>query len=111
MENIKSSYNNNKFKISAPTWNDEFELPDGSYSVSDIQDYFEYILEKQGEDIDEPSLQIYVNKIENRIIFKIKDGYTLELLTLETMKLLASTKNKITKDKNGKNMPHLELLK
>ena len=42
--NIKSSYNNNKFKISAPTWNDEFELPDGSYSVSDIQDYFKYIL-------------------------------------------------------------------
>ena len=42
-KNIKNSYNNNKFKISAPTWNDEFELPDGSYSVSDIQDYFEYI--------------------------------------------------------------------
>ena len=42
--NIKSSYNNNKFKISAPTWNDEFELPDGSYSVSNIQDFFEYIL-------------------------------------------------------------------
>ena len=42
-KNIKSSYNNNKFKISAPTWNDEFELPDGSYSISDIQDYFEYI--------------------------------------------------------------------
>ena len=48
-KNIKSSYNNNKFKISAPTWNDEFELPDGSYSVSDIQDYFEYILKKHGE--------------------------------------------------------------
>ena len=64
---IKSSYNSNKFKISAPTWNDKFELPDGSYSVSDIQDYFEYILEKHGEDIDEPSVQIYVNKIENRI--------------------------------------------
>ena len=43
-KNIKSSYNNNKFKISAPTWNYKFELPDGSYSVSDIQDYFEYIL-------------------------------------------------------------------
>ena len=52
--NIKSSYNNNKFKISAPTWNDKFELPDGSYSVSDIQDYFEYILKKYGEDIDRP---------------------------------------------------------
>ena len=71
-KNIKSSYNNNKFKISAPTWNDEFELPDGSYSVSDIQDYFEYILEKHGEDIDEPSVQIFVNKIEIRITSKFK---------------------------------------
>ena len=47
-KNIKSSYNNNKLKISAPTWNDKFELPDGSYSVLDIQDYFEYILKKHG---------------------------------------------------------------
>ena len=52
--NIKSWYNNNKFKILAITRDEEFELPDGSYSVSDIQDYFEYILEKHGEDIDEP---------------------------------------------------------
>ena len=80
-------------------------MPDGSYSVSDIQDYFEYILEKHGEDIDEPSLQIYVNKIENRITFKIKNRYSLELLTPETIKLLRSTENKITKDKNGENMP------
>ena len=63
-KNIKSSYNNNKFKISAPTWNDKFELPDGSYSVTDIQDYFEYIIKKRGEDIDKPSVQIYVNKIK-----------------------------------------------
>ena len=77
-KNIKSSYNNNKFKISAPTWNDEFELPDGSYSISDIQDYFEYILKIHGEDVDKPSVQIYVNKIENRVIFKIKNGYSLE---------------------------------
>ena len=108
-KNIKNSYNNNKFKISAPTWNDEFELPDGSYSVSDIQDYFEYILKKHGEDIDEPSVQIYVNKIENRITFKIKKGYSLELLTPETMKLLGSTENKITKDKNRENVPKPEI--
>ena len=108
-KNIKSSYNDNKFKISAPTWNDKFELPDGSYSVSNIQDYFEYILKKQGEDIDKPSVQIYVNKIENRVTFKIKNGYSLELLTPETMKLLGSTENKITKDKNGENVPHLEI--
>ena len=84
-------------------------MPDGSYSVSDIQDYFEYILKKHGEDIDKPSVQIYVNKIENRVTFKIKNGYSLELLTPETMKLLGSTKNKITKDKNGENVPHLEI--
>ena len=68
-KNIKGSYNNNKFKISAPTWNDKFELPDGSYSVSDIQDYFGYILKNHGEDIDKPSVQTYVNEIENRVTF------------------------------------------
>ena len=47
-KNIKNSYNNNKFKKSAPTWNDKFDIPDGSYSVSNIQDYFEYILKKHG---------------------------------------------------------------
>ena len=62
--NIKSSYNNNSFKISAPTWNDKFELPVGSYAVSDIQYYFEHILKKHGEDIDKPLVQIYVNKLE-----------------------------------------------
>ena len=66
-KNIKSSYNNNKFKISAPIWKDKFELPDGSYSVSDIQDYFEYILKKHGENIDNPSVRIYINKIENSV--------------------------------------------
>ena len=75
---IKSTYNNNKFKIFSPTWNDEFELPDGPYSISDKQDYFEYILKKHGEYIDKPSVQIYINKIENRVTFKIKNGYSLE---------------------------------
>ena len=107
--NIKSSYNTNKFKISAPTWNDEFELPDGSYSVSDIQNYLKYILKKHGKNTNKPSVQIYVNKIENKIIFKDKDGYTLELLTPATMKLLGSTKNKISEDKNSENVPHLEI--
>ena len=80
-KNIKSSYNNNKFKIPAPTWYDKFELPEGLYSVSDIQEYFEYILKKHGKNVDKPSVQIYVNKIENRVTFKIKTGYSLELLT------------------------------
>ena len=105
--NIKSSYNDNEFKISTPTQNDKFNLPDGSYSVSDIQDYFEYILKKNGEDTDNPLMKIYVKNIENRITFKIKTGYNLELLTPETMKLLGNIKNKITKDKNGENVPHL----
>ena len=108
-KNIKSSYNNNIINTSTPTWNDESELPDGSYSVSDIQDYFEYILKKDGYDINKASVQIYVNKTENKVTFKIKNGYSLELLTPETMKLLGSTKNKITKDKNGENVPHLEI--
>ena len=105
-KNIQSSHNNNKFKISLPTWNDEF---DGSYSVSNIQDYFEYILKKLGEDIDKPSIQIYVNKTESRVTFKIKNGYSFELLTPETMKLLGSIKNKTIKDKNGENVSHLEI--
>ena len=104
-KNIKSSYNNNKFKTSAPIWNVKFELSDGSHSVSDIQGYFQYILKKHGEDIDKPSVQIYVNKIENSVTFKIKKGYSLELLPPDTVKLLGSTKNKIIKDKNGENVP------
>ena len=70
-------------KISVPTWNEEFELPDGSYSVSDIQDYFEYILKNYGDD---PSIRIYINKIKNRITFKIKAGFYFELLTSQTIK-------------------------
>ena len=71
-KNMKSSYNNNRFKISAPTWNDEFELPDRSYLVSDIQDYFEYILKKHGENIDNNSIRIYVNKLKIELHLKLK---------------------------------------
>ena len=97
-ENTKKSYKNNKFKILSPTWNEEFELSDRSYSVSDIQHYFEYILKKHGEKTDNPSIKTYINKIEIRITFKIKTGHCLKFLTPETMKLLGSTKSKITKD-------------
>ena len=106
---MRSLCNNNKFKISAPTWNHKFELSDGSYSISNIHNYLEYMLKKHGKNTDNPSVQIFVNKIENRVTFKIKDGYSLEILTPETMKLLGSTKNKITKDKNSENVPHLEI--
>ena len=71
-KNIKSSFNNNKFKISTSTWNEEFALPDESYSVSDIQDYFEHTMKKHGENINKLSIRIYINKIENRITFEIK---------------------------------------
>ena len=108
-KNVKSSYNNNKFKISAPTWTEDFKLPDGSYSVSGIQDYFENILKKHSESVNNPSIRMYVNRIENRITFKIKSGYYLELLTPETMKLLGGTDSKITKD-DGENVPHLEIV-
>ena len=76
-KNVKSSYNNNKFKISAPTWSDKFEILDGSYSISDIQDYFEYILKKHGESIDKLSVQVYVNNTENRIKFKFENAIAL----------------------------------
>ena len=97
-------------KISAPTWSEEFKLSDGSYSISDIQDHFEYILKKHSENVDNPSIKIYINKIESRITFKTKTGYYLELLAPETMKLLGSTESKITKDKNGDYVPHLEIV-
>ena len=84
-KNVKSTYNNNKFKISAPTWNETFDLPDGSYNISEIQDYIEYIIKKH-EAI----------------------GYKLELLSKQTMKLLGSTKYSIDVDKNSENVPKLE---
>ena len=86
--NIKSKYNNNKFKIHAPTWNDEFNLPDGSYSVSDIQDHFEYVIKKHETIADNASVQINVNKIKNRSVFKIKRGYKLELLSVHCFSAL-----------------------
>ena len=98
-KNIKSEYNNNRFKISAPTSNENFDLPDGSYSIDDIEDYFQFIIRKHETLTDNSPVQIYVNKIKNRIVFKIKTGYKLELLTPKTMKLLGSTKKLLTKIK------------
>ena len=107
-KNIKSVYNNNKFKIYPPTWNDEFGLPDGSYSISDIQDYFEFIIKKHEMLTENPPIQIYPNKIKKIIIFKVKTGYKLELLSSETMKLLRSAKTDVDKDKDGEDVPKLE---
>ena len=78
-KNVKSDYNNNKFKISAPTWNDTFDVPDSSYSIAALQNYFEYIIKKHETIADVSPVLIYVNEINNRIVFKIKSGYKLEL--------------------------------
>ena len=107
-KNIKSEYNSNKFKISAPTWNDTFDLPGGSYSISDIQNYFEFIIKKHEALTENQPLQIYPNKIKNRIIFMVKTDYKLELLSTETSKLLGSAKKDADKDKNGEDVPKLE---
>ena len=108
LKNVKSTYNNNKFKISALTWNKTFDLPDGSYNISEIQYYIEYIIKKH-ETIDETApILIYANTINNRIVIKIKTGYKLELLSKETMKLFGSTKDIIDSDKNSENVPRLK---
>ena len=97
-KNIRKPYKNNNFKVSAPTRNEEFRLPDGSYFISNIQDYFEYTFKEHGEKTVNSSIRIYINKTKNRITFKIKTGYYLELLTPEKMKLHGSTKPKTTKN-------------
>ena len=107
-KNIKSEYNNNKFKILAPIWNDTFVLPDASYSISDIQGYFESIIKKDETLTENPPVQIYPNKIKNRYAFKIKSGYKLELLTPQTMKLLGRTKKVVDKDKDCETVSKLE---
>ena len=109
MENIKSDCKNNKFKIHAPTWNETFDLPNGSYSSSDIQDYVEFIIKKHETVTDKNSpVKIYFNKIKHRTVFEIKTGYKLELLSEETMKLLGSLKKEISQDKDGELVPKLE---
>ena len=107
-KNVKSDYNNNRFKISAPTWNDTFDVPDVSYSIAALQNYFEYIIKKHETIVDVSPVLIYVNEISNRIVFKIKPGYKLELLSKETIKLLGSTTNSIDKDKNSESVLKLE---
>ena len=77
-KSFKKSYKKDKFKLKAPTCNEKLDLPVGSYSVANIQDYFEYIFKKHREKTDNPSIRIYINKIEKRVTFKVKKGYYLE---------------------------------
>ena len=109
-KNIKSEYNNNRFKISASTWNDTFDL----HIILILLQIFRIILnlsfKKQETLTENPPIQIYPNKIKIRIVFKIKTGYKLELLTPETMRLLGSTKKDVDSDKNSENVPKLEFV-
>ena len=95
-KNVRKKYKNNKLKIIAPTWNDELEFPDGSYSVSDIEDWIKFIIKKHGTLTTIPPIHVYINRINNKLVFKIKDGYNLEL---QTLKLFGSTKKLIDKKK------------
>ena len=108
-KNIRKQYKNNKLKITSPTWNDEFESPDGSYSVSDTQYYIEYIIKKHETLITIPPIHVYIDRINNRLVFKIEDGYKVELQMPETMKLFGSTKKLIDKTKNGEKLRSLEV--
>ena len=110
-KNIKSEYNNNKFKISALTWNDTFDLRDVSDTISDNQDFFEFIIKKHETLAENQPVQIYPNKIKKRIVFKIDAGCKLELLTPETMKLLGSGKKDVETIKIVKTYQNYNLLK
>ena len=101
-KNIKSAYSDNKFKTSAPTWNDTFDLTDGSYSITDIQNHVEFIIKKYETLVENLPVQVYPNKIKNRIVFKVKTGYKWELLSPEIRRLLGSTKKMLIEIKMEK---------
>ena len=117
-KNIRKQYKNNKLKVIVLTWNDEFELPDGSYSVTNNQEYIEHIIKKHEALTAIPAINVYINRINNRLVFKMmdvkvdnrKDGYKLELQTPKTMKLFGSTKKFIGKTKIGEKTPSLEVV-
>ena len=104
-KNIRKQNKNKKLKLIALTWNDEFELSYGSYSVSGIQEYTEFVTKMYETLTAIPPIHVYINRINNILVFKIKDGYKLELHTLETMKLFGSTKKLI-----GEKVPSLEVV-
>ena len=110
MKNIIKQCKNNKLKIIAPTWNDEFEWPDGFYSVSYIQGYVENIIKKHKTLTAIPPIHVYINRVNNKLVFKIKDEYKLELQRPETMKLCGSTKKLMDKPKNEENVSSLEVV-
>ena len=88
--NIKEQYNNNKFRLSGPTWSEDVTIPDGSYEISQIQNYFlDEVIKKYESNVksnEQSPILIYANRILNIVSFKVKAGYKLELLTNETMR-------------------------
>ena len=111
-KNIKSAHNNNKFKIYAPTWHDTFDLPDRSYSIADIQDYFEFIIKKQETLAENPPVQIYPNKIKNRIVFKItKQDMNQNCYLQKQLNYQGAQKKTLKKIKMAKTYQNQNLLK
>ena len=91
-------------------WNHEFSMPNGSYSVSNIHDYSEYIKKKHKTIAYSPPIKTFIRKIKRYLVFKIKINYNLVLLSEETMRLLGSTEKVVAKDKNSENVPKLEIV-
>ena len=110
MEKHKTTVQKQQTQNNSSKWNDDFELPEGSYPVSDIQDYIEYIIKKQETLPTNSCIHICISRINNKLVFKVKDRHTLELQTPETMKLFGGTKKLIDKTKNGENVPSLEVV-
>ena len=112
--NIKEQYNNNRFRLSGPTWSEDVTIPDGSYEISQIQNYFlDEVIKKHESNVksnEQSPVLIYTNRILNRVSFRIKTGYKLELLTNETMRLLRDGPI-IDITKNGENVPKLEIVR
>ena len=109
-KNIRKQHKKKKLKIIAPTWNNEFDLPDGSYSVSEIHDYTEFIVKKHEILTTIPPIHLYINGINNRLVFKLKDGYKPELQMPETVKLFSSTNKLIGKTEIGEKVPGFEVV-
>ena len=112
--NIKEEYNNNKFRLSGPTWSEDVTIPDGSYETSQIQNYFiDEVIKNHESNVksnERSPILIYANRILNIVTFRIKTGYKLELLTNEKMRLLGDGPI-INTTKNGENIPRLEIVR
>ena len=89
---------------------DDFKLPGGSYSVSDTQEYIEYIIKKYETIANNAPINICISMINNRLVFVTKDRNKLELRSSETMKLFGSTKKLMYKTKNRENVPSIEVV-